>query len=225
MSSDGIHSGHRSRMRAKILDGKVSGFTDHELLEFLLFYTIPRVNTNELAHELLRRFGSLARIADASFEDLCSVKGISKKSAALIKTLPQLSDHFSMCDRRPSFASPAEVCAYVRNDPELSKEGTVKLYCLTSSLRLISSALISNDGLMSLSGRTMAITSEIIKSHGRGCILAVKSGDRILPNVEERTFLSEAKNLLQTLEISLNDCIIISPEGVAISMVEAQMFQ
>lgn len=224
MSSDGIHSGHRSRMRAKILDGKVSGFTDHELLEFLLFYTIPRVNTNELAHELLQRFGSLAEIADASFEELCKVKGISKKSAALIKTLPQLSDHFSMSDRRPSFASPADVCVYVRKDPELSEDGAVKLYCLTSSLRLISSALISQDGLKSLSEYTMAITSEIIKSRGRSCVLAVKSGDRILPNAEERSILAEVKTLLQILEISLNDCIIISPEGVAISMVEAQMF-
>ena len=51
-----IHDGHRERLRKKFCQGALE---DHELLELLLFYSIPRCNTNETAHELLLRFGSL----------------------------------------------------------------------------------------------------------------------------------------------------------------------
>lgn len=79
------HENHRQRMRDRLIATDGGGFADHELLEMLLFYSIPRQNTNETAHALLRAFGSLENVFAASVEELCSVPGIGKSSAELIR--------------------------------------------------------------------------------------------------------------------------------------------
>ncbi len=66
----GIHDGHREKMRRRFLETGLAGFADHEALEFLLFYAIPRRDTNALAHQLLERFGALEMVLSAPVEDL-----------------------------------------------------------------------------------------------------------------------------------------------------------
>ncbi len=64
--------------------------TDCEVLEFLLFYAIPRGNTNETAHLLLRRFGSLRNVLEATPAELMQIPGIGEKAAMLISLMPEL---------------------------------------------------------------------------------------------------------------------------------------
>ena len=87
------HSEHRKRHKKRFLDTGGEGFSDHELIELLLFYAIPRKNTNGIAHELCERFGTIEKIADASIDELKLVKGIGNNSAILIKLI------FSMAKR------------------------------------------------------------------------------------------------------------------------------
>ena len=55
----GVHDGHRQRMKSRFSEVGLDGFNDHNALEMLLFYALPRKDTNELAHKLLMNFGSL----------------------------------------------------------------------------------------------------------------------------------------------------------------------
>ena len=86
-----IHKDHRSRVRDKFFNVGLGAFADHEILELLLFYSIPYKDTNPTAHELLKHFGSLENVFAASKEELVKVKGISDNSASLIKLIPALS--------------------------------------------------------------------------------------------------------------------------------------
>ena len=52
-----IHEGHRDRMRSRFLQEGADGMATHEILEMLLYGTIPRGDTNEIAHHLLDDFG------------------------------------------------------------------------------------------------------------------------------------------------------------------------
>ena len=68
------HAGHRSRLRKRLQTEGLDGFSSHETLELLLTYAIPRVNTNETAHRLIKRFGSFSAVLMASAfpcENLC----------------------------------------------------------------------------------------------------------------------------------------------------------
>ena len=55
----GLHDGHRARKKEQFRQHGLDGFADHEVLELLLYYAIPRRDTNETAHRLLQKFGSL----------------------------------------------------------------------------------------------------------------------------------------------------------------------
>ena len=69
------HEQHRERLRKMFLYCNPERLPDHMRLEFLLCYSIPRIDTNPLAHELIRRFGSLENVLDAEVEELMNVEG------------------------------------------------------------------------------------------------------------------------------------------------------
>ena len=73
---ENIHQGHREKMRQRFLKSGLEGFADHEALELLLYYAIPRQDTNPIAHRLMDRYGSLTAVLSAPAEDLKKVEGI-----------------------------------------------------------------------------------------------------------------------------------------------------
>lgn len=86
-----MHDGHRGRLKKRFAQEGLDRFEPHNALELLLFYSIPRCDTNETAHMLLKAFGSLSGVFDASVEDLQKVPGVGENSALLIKMIPALN--------------------------------------------------------------------------------------------------------------------------------------
>lgn len=85
-----MHDGHRNRLKKRFMQEGLDQFEPHNAFELLLFYSIPRRDTNEIAHVLLKTFGTLSGVFDASLEDLQKVPGIGENSAVLIKLIPAL---------------------------------------------------------------------------------------------------------------------------------------
>ena len=100
MNKTGPHDGHRQRLKNRFLSSSLDGFEPHQILELLLFFSIPRQDTNEIAHALIDKFGSLSGVFDASFQDLIKVTGIKENSATLIKLIPQIARAY-MVDSAP----------------------------------------------------------------------------------------------------------------------------
>ena len=86
-----MHSNHRNRFRKKFLKYGIDSFDSHEIIEFLLFWSISRKDTNIIAHDLINKFGSISAIFDASYRSLLEVNGIGENSAILLKFIPQLA--------------------------------------------------------------------------------------------------------------------------------------
>lgn len=80
---EGVHSGHRERLVKKFTEFPDS-FSDHELLEMFLFPLLPRKDTNEIAHRLIKSFGSIKNVFNATAEQLKTVNGVGEKTAAYI---------------------------------------------------------------------------------------------------------------------------------------------
>ena len=112
-----IHSGHRQRMRGKVVNSGAKTLEPHELLELILTYTIPRKNTNPIAHELLRTFGSISNVVDATFTDLIRIKGVGEKTAVFLNALSNLVARYNECkvDKTKEFLfTTGDVVAYFR---------------------------------------------------------------------------------------------------------------
>ena len=90
-----LHSGHRSRVREKIKKGGLSSMHDHELLEYLLFHTIPQRDTNVLSHKLIDRFGSFHGVLNATYDDLLQVEGVTEITAIFLSSFPTIFDRYN----------------------------------------------------------------------------------------------------------------------------------
>lgn len=137
--SKGVHSGHRERLRNRFMQTNAVGFQEHELLELLLFYALPRVNTNEISHTLIEKFGSLSAVLDAKAEEIADVKGLSMQSAMLIKLMSDLcrryafsvhtATRFSASDQVVSFLSEyfsdvdSEICLLISINAHMELKG------------------------------------------------------------------------------------------------------
>lgn len=79
-----LHKGHRERLRQKFVKAP-EALENHEFLELLLTFSIPRKTTNDIAHNLFNKFGSLANIFDAPINALTSIRGVGLTTAIFIK--------------------------------------------------------------------------------------------------------------------------------------------
>lgn len=77
--------GHRNRLRKRFLKSGAEAFSEHELLELLLTYSIPRKDTKSVSKDLLSAYGSLHDVLNASIEKLLMVHGVGETSAILIR--------------------------------------------------------------------------------------------------------------------------------------------
>ncbi len=110
----GVHDGHRKRLKARYTETGITGLRDHEMLELLLTYAIPRRDVNELAHELIERFGSLDGVLSADISQLASVNGVSEHTAILIRLVRDTACKATIarCEREPlvSVGAAMEYC-------------------------------------------------------------------------------------------------------------------
>jgi DNA repair protein RadC len=78
-------SGHRARLRQRLLDGGAEALADHEVIEYLLMTGRPRIDTKPIARSLIARFGSLAGVLNADPKALADHPQMGETSAAALK--------------------------------------------------------------------------------------------------------------------------------------------
>lgn len=111
-----LHKNHRKRVKKRFLDYGFESFTDHQVLEAALFYALPHVDTNEIAHELINLAGSFTKVFDLSVEELMTVKGIKENAASFIKFLAMFSKYY------------ADKCALAATKPGMNYHEVAKIF-------------------------------------------------------------------------------------------------
>lgn len=96
MGENNLHKDHRQRMHKKVEEYGLESLPAHEVLEYLLFFAIPRCNTNPIAHRLLDRFGGFCQVLEASPDELAQVEGMGPASARFLHTLLQVSRYYEL---------------------------------------------------------------------------------------------------------------------------------
>ena len=90
------HENHRKRMRERYRKNGANSLELHEFIELILYYAIPRVNTNNIAHELVNKFKTFNNILEADENALKEIHGISDSSALFFKILADIVKLYSL---------------------------------------------------------------------------------------------------------------------------------
>jgi len=81
------YHGHRERLRGRFREAGAEAVSDYELLEVLLYRTIPRIDTKPIAKELIAKFGSFAEVLAAPRKRLEEVKGVKEATSTDLKII------------------------------------------------------------------------------------------------------------------------------------------
>jgi DNA repair protein RadC len=208
-----MHEEHRRRVRERFLSAGLQSFPAHNVLELLLFYSIPRRDTNETAHRLLERFGALTDVLDAPFEELCKVEGVGENSAVLLVLLSQLAKRYfaEQSDEKLSFESAEKFRQYVVAQFTGLKQEVAVLLCLNNAGQLLQCCQISlgTKYAVSLDNRTLLETAfrhsatKVVLAHNHPNGLAAPSRNDI-----QRT--ETAAKLFRDVQIQLLDHLIVA---------------
>ena len=158
------HTGHRERMKAEFLARGLEGWPDHRVLELLLFYTIPQGDVNDLAHELVERFGSLAGVLDASVEELKKVKGVGDHTAVFLRMLPAVLGRYQGARTRLSAIINSPEDAYAWLEPYFfgARNEMVYVLCLDGKRQVLGVRKVAEGSIELAEVNTRRIAEEAI---------------------------------------------------------------
>ena len=219
----GIHDGHREKMRQRFLKGGLDSFADHEALELLLYYAIPRRDTNPIAHALMERYGSLSAVLTAPVEDLQRVAGIGESAAVLLKLAPQLyrKARLSDAEQETVLSSVERVGVYLLERFAGEKNEVVYQLCLDRKGRLLACKKLGEGGIASADLDIRRLVENAILTGASAVILAHNHPSGVaLPSQEDYAATDRAKEALAVVGVALTDHIVVA-DGDYVSMADS----
>lgn len=214
MRDAALHKGHRKRLRQKYQQVGLDKFKPHEILELLLHYAIPQIDTNELAHRLLKRFGSLANVLDADMDALMQVDGIGETAACLI------CFQRDMC--RQYYNSKRKIVGQILLTKEDIKDRVNQLFygvtveqmhmiCMDMDNRVISSEMICEGSIDTVPVYTRKIIACALRLNAKQVILAHNHPSGVLmPSQADRDATDMIAQALSYINVKLYDHIIVA---------------
>ena len=165
-----LHNKHRNRLCTRFLTEKFDSWPPHNIMEYILFFVIPRKDTNEIAHLLLEKFGTVGEIFMASTEELVKVPGIGKKTAKFLTSFPQLIDDYlvSFGEIVEEFKSYREVLGFIDNFAKIHAHiNSTYLFLFHTEYELVNIKQLTNiysNGKLDISEVLMNIKSVLADS-------------------------------------------------------------
>ena len=225
--SEDVHGGHRARMKQRYLRQGLDGFSDHEALELLLYYAIPRADVNPLAHRLIDHFGSLHAVLDAEVGELTEVAGVGESTALLLRYVRDLNRRYLLDkqEKRPSLAEPEAAGKLFLPYFYGIQEERVYAAFLDDDLRLINCRLLFEGGINYAPLSVRKLVEAALREKATGVILAHNHpAGQAIPSLEDREATLQIRSALEAMEIRLLDHIIVAGEDY-ISMEECGHFR
>ncbi len=216
-----LHSGHRQRLKNRYLDFGVENLSDHEILELLLFYAIPQRNTNDIAHTLIDKFGSLRGVLEADIDSLKNTKGLGEHSAILITLLNDIHRKIRLSENEPivKLDSLSKIGKYLMNYYEGIQEERVTLMLFDNSMRLIDFVVLSTGSINSSSIDYRSIAEISLRKNAACVVLAHNHPNGLaIPSSEDRLITKNVDAALSVIGVHLIEHIIVGTANYAPTM-------
>ena len=212
--ADNPHEGHRKRLKNELLQLDFpEEAPDHKILEMLLFYGIPRRDTNPIAHALLDKFGSLAGVFEADPQYLFEVEGMTQNSVCLIKIILPIV--------RKSYLQKYEEGYKFSNIDEYGEQLVKRFFghnkemfiisCFDNKGALISTKTVAKGDTDNVSVSVKTIVKIVLHCNPTTVIVAHNHVDSpAVPSKADIEMTQNLKFILQQINIRLLDHIIVS---------------
>lgn len=212
LQENNIHKGHRQRVKERFEKEGLDSFSDHNVLEMLLFYSIPQRDTNEIAHSLLEKFGSFDGVFDADTEELTEVQGISNHSATLIKVVGEAWKRYSLSKNKfaeNAIDSVEKAGNYCCTRLMGSNSENFLVICLNSRLNILSGEILFEGTVNRASVDIRKISEYSLKKKAASIIVAHNHPTGYLePSADDITLTAKIADALKIFGIDFADHII-----------------
>ena len=211
-----MHSGHRERMKQRFRETGFKGFSDVNALELLLFYAVPRQDTNPLAHALLRHFGSFTGVIDAPYDDLIKVPGIGTHVATYIKLIPEVCKRYTQEKqmKKMAYTTPEQLEEFVIPLFSFDMEETLFVICMDSGNRIICCERMCSGDPDSVVIDPKKIIKFVIEKRASRVVLAHNHPSGIAaPSPSDVAMTQNIKQVLECFNIELLDHFIVAEEA------------
>ena len=208
----GVHDGHRQRMKSRFSEVGLDGFNDHNALEMLLFYALPRKDTNELAHKLLMYFGSLPAVLEADYKSLSEIDGIGENAAVLLKLIPEISRRYmeQVSVPKKSIESADEVGKFFLSKFMYEQDEIAYALLLDNASRVIACKAISKGIVNATEIGVRMLVETAMKYKAASVIIAHNHPNGLpTPSHEDEYCTGIVKNALDLVGVELLDHIIV----------------
>ena len=212
---ENIHEGHRKRMKERFMKSGLDDFAPHNVLELLLFYSIPRGDTYPIAHRLIDAFGSLSGVFDATPEELMKVSGVGESTAILISMIPQMARKYleDKADAVNVVGGCGDIGAYLLPKFVGRTNEALMMVSIDNKNKVISCSVVAEGTVDSAKVSRRKVMEEAMKVKATRVILAHNHPRGVaVPSAEDVAMTREIGRLFAQVGIELVDHIIIADD-------------
>lgn len=212
---ENIHEGHRKRMKERFMKSGLDDFAPHNVLELLLFYSIPRGDTNPIAHRLIDAFGSLSGVFDATPEELMKVSGVGESTAILISMIPQMARKYleDKADAVNVVGGCGDIGAYLLPKFIGRTNEALMMVSIDNKNKVIACSVVAEGTVDSAKVSRRKVMEEAMKVKATRVILAHNHPRGVaVPSAEDVAMTREIGRLFAQVGIELVDHIIIADD-------------
>lgn len=225
--ADNNHAGHRKRLKDRFLRDGLDGFEIHNVIELLLFFGIPYKDTNDIAHNLLNRFGSLAGVLEAPYEELAKVAGVGDNAATLIKLIAPLSRRYmeDKVNGKTVLNNCDAVGEFLMAKYRFRRDEMFSMLCLDQNCRLISWEQISDGTVNVTEVSTRKVIEAAMKTSANGVILAHNHPNGLaVPSNDDIRSTIMLIDALSVIGVRVLDHVIIGEEDY-VSLINSHQYR
>jgi len=218
-------AGHRRRVIDRSITQGLEGFNKHEILELMMFFSQPRINTNPIAHSLIDKFGSLHNVCNAPLSELLQVEGVGRAAAEFLKILPEFVKAYelSVYDDKLVFENTKEIGNYCVAFQIGRINEAVFVLCLDTRNQLIKRVKLAEGtpGEVYIEPRqvieqvTHTATTNVVLCHNH-------PAGTLFPSQKDLEITSKVRIALHSIGVNLLDHIIVA-NGKYISFIDIKL--
>lgn len=210
---ENTHDGHRKRIRERALASGAESLKAHELVEYLLFFSVPRRNTNPLAHKLLDHFGNLQSLFSATEAELAQVEGMNATSAEWLHLVGQAVLRYAEPDDRPILlVNRRQTRRFLQNFYAQPGVDGCWLLCLNTAGALTHTIPLDAPGGWHSPENLKRAVGQALSCHASAIILAQRRDDASMTD-EEKQQTESLMRSLSRIQIALLEHVVLDHAG------------